>query len=138
LGPSNPNVGCYVAIEDVTSRLVGAIVFTAERGEEAFIHAVGVVPDRRREGIGTTLKEQAIDYFAYVGALAYRSEVDRFNRAMQELNENRFGLAAEVDGKIIHYAARVDPRSEETGPAGGEAAPKLVDAAMPTRKRDGV
>lgn len=126
LGTSDSAIGCYVAVEDGTSRLVGAIVFTAEGGKEALINAVGVVPERRRQRIGTALKEQAIDYFAYIGALTYRSEVDRFNQGMQELNEKMFGLVGIPDGKDIHYAAKVDPRLDGAGPAGTGARPKLV------------
>jgi hypothetical protein len=32
LDPSNPSLGCYVAVEEGTDRLVGVIVFTATTG----------------------------------------------------------------------------------------------------------
>jgi predicted GNAT superfamily acetyltransferase len=109
LDPSNPSLGCYVAVEEGTDRLVGVIVFTATTGSAAFIHAVGVVRDRRREGIATALKQQAIDYFGYVGVPTFHSTVDRFNTHMQNLNETKFGLVGEPDetGKDFIYASTV-------------------------------
>ena len=83
------------------------MVFSAQPGDLACIRALGVVRDRREQGLGTLLKQEAVDYFRKIGATGYYSLVDRFNLKMQRINEHRFGLIGEADpksGKDLYYA----------------------------------
>lgn len=93
-----------MAIEEGTERIVGVLIFTARAGELAWIRAVGVVRDRRQQGLCTHLKQDAIDHFLQIGATGYYSLVDRFNTKMQSINEKQFGLEGEAEGKDLYYA----------------------------------
>ena len=98
------------------------MVFTAQPGELACIRALGVVRDRRNQGLGTLLKQEAIDHFRHIGATGYYSLVDRFNLKMQRINEHRFDLEGEADpqsGKDLYYATTFT--SDDDGAAANSA-----------------
>ena len=84
-------------------RVLGVIVFGAE-GAEFVSHAIGVVTDRRREGIGTALKKAALaEFLADSETRVVSSQVHRRNRAMLGLNKK---LGAETqrdpeDGELL-------------------------------------
>jgi len=80
----------FVAEESPTGRIVGVIVFGPDlnvAGQHR-IHAMGVVSDRRRQGIGTRLKVAALaELAATVGRQNVFSRVHRNNVAMIGLND---------------------------------------------------
>ncbi len=84
------NAALIVAEEEPSGRIVGVIVFGPDLDVEGQyrIHAMGVVPDRRRQGIGTRLKVAALaELAATVGRQNVFSRVHRNNVAMIGLND---------------------------------------------------
>lgn len=80
----------FVAEEKPSGRIVGIIVFGPDLDVEGQhrIHAMGVVLDRRRQGIGTRLKVAAlVEIATTVGHRAVFSRVHRNNVAMIGLND---------------------------------------------------
>lgn len=90
-GP-NPAIGVLVA-ETRTFEIVGVIAWR-ETVDAFEIVALGVVPERRREGIGTLLKVHVMEIALAAGVDRVHSDVHRNNRAMRALNE-KLGAAAE-------------------------------------------
>lgn len=87
LSEADARLDCLVAVEDGTLRLVGAILFNPGGPDQfARVQALGVVRDRRRQGIGIALKRGAIVRFAEAGAVEYFSEVHQRNDKMLALN----------------------------------------------------
>lgn len=84
-------------------RVVGAIVFgiDPEHPDTRTVFSLGVVPDRRREYIGTDLKLAAL---AEIGASGYDgyvySQVHRYNKPMRAVNAG-FNAGFFPDGKML-------------------------------------
>lgn len=110
---ARPSLGCYVAIEDGTDKIIGAIVFTVGAPDDvAHINAVAVAKDRRREGIATSLKQRAIDFFAKSGVRRYYSDVDPSNYRMNNLNRLKFGLSSVSEDGFLTYSADIVVESD--------------------------
>lgn len=85
-----------LAVED-SGRIVGAIVYGYDDGR-AVIQSLGVVIDRRREGIGTRLKQGVLAHFVTEkgpGVVVF-SEVHKNNSPMRKLNQ-KVGVTEELD-----------------------------------------
>jgi ribosomal protein S18 acetylase RimI-like enzyme len=84
-------VTVVVGEEEATGRIVGAIVFgpDSEVADQYRIHSLGVVPDRRRQGIAERLKVAALAEIAAVAGRVQNvfSEVHKNNLAMLGLND---------------------------------------------------
>ena len=88
-----------VVAEDGDGGIVGAVVFGPDDDATRFvIHSLGVVKDRRRQGIGERLKVAALaEIVAVVGhEQDVFSEVHKNNLAMRALNE-KLGAQSERD-----------------------------------------
>jgi hypothetical protein len=117
LTKGDPALDCLVAIEITTGRLVGVIVYNPCGPDQiARVRSLGVVKDRRRQGIGITLKQCAIECFAEAGATKYFSEVHQRNDKMMALN-GKLGIKYKREpsnGKYLIFANTIQVISEES------------------------
>ena len=104
-----PSVFVAEDLKTDKGRILGVIVFDLE---QPYIHSVGVVRDRRREGIGSSLKRASLaEMVALVGTVTAVSSVHKKNIPMIKLNE---GLGVKStkdpeDGDYLLSAILVEP-----------------------------
>jgi len=109
-----PDADAIIAVALDGKRLVGVIVFGTDPKyvKTRTIFTIGVVCDRRREGIGFALKAAALAELAFRGydGPVY-SQVHKYNREMRGLNE-KFLAKYELDpdaGKYLLTVVRPSP-----------------------------
>jgi hypothetical protein len=97
LAEGGDQVRVDLAVEN-SGRIVGAIVYGYDDGH-AVIQSLGVVRDRRLEGIGTRLKEGVLAHFVTESGpgIVVFSEVHKNNFPMRKLN------------KKLHVTEELDP-----------------------------
>ena len=113
---ADPAVDAAIVVAaDARNRVVGAAVYGSRDGTNQ-IFSLGVVKDRRREGIGTGLKIAALaDFAARGGRHDVFSQVHRRNDAMLGLND-KLGVARDKDpedGEFWILAIAVEPEEDE-------------------------
>jgi predicted N-acetyltransferase YhbS len=100
-----------VAEEKSSARIVGVVAFGVDPNHKKTrtIFSLGVVQDRRREGIGIALKRAAL---AELGAGGYGgivySQVHKYNTPMRELNRQLLAESEQDpdDGKMLLTAVK--------------------------------
>jgi GNAT superfamily N-acetyltransferase len=89
-------------VAESDGRIIGVICIGPDEDGAMVIHALGVVHDRRREGIGTHLKKVALVDAAADGHGLVVSFVHRRNTPMLKLNE-KLGVVAQPDADDPEY-----------------------------------
>ena len=111
------DAGLFVGEESPSGRIVGIIVFGPDLNVEGQyrIHAMGVVRDRRREGIATSLKYAALtEIAATAGHQSVFSDVHKNNVAMIGLND-KLGAKKELDpDHPAHFLSVVEVEIEDS------------------------
>lgn len=97
-----------VVAEEQAGRIVGVVVFGPNE-HRWYIHAIGVVRDRRRQGIGERLKITALAEIAAVagGRQNVFSEVHKNNLAMLGLNDKLNVLRAPDPENRAHFISAI-------------------------------
>lgn len=102
---------------DSDGRVIGVIVYGFDEQERPFIFSLGVVRERRNEGIGTRLKRGALAWYAHEcgkGVKVY-SEVHRNNAVMLSINDKLgVGRLLNPDDRT-HFVciAELDPEEDD-------------------------
>jgi ribosomal protein S18 acetylase RimI-like enzyme len=84
---SDDEITIWIIVAEDESRLVGVVVFGDREDGTPHIFSLGVVRDRRCEGIGTKLKRAALWEFRQRGIYEVRSHVENRNYRMLGLND---------------------------------------------------
>lgn len=77
----------WIILAEDRDRIVGVIVFGHREDGAAYVFSLGVVRDRRCEGIGTKLKRAALWEFQQRGVYVVQSHVEARNYKMLGLND---------------------------------------------------
>ena len=103
---SDPDLAFEIVVgTDPSGRIVGVIVFGADtdHADRRTIFSMGVVRDRRRQGIGITMKKATLVEIAAAGydGVVF-SQVHKYNKAMLGLNE-KLGVKRDMDPDRPRY-----------------------------------